>query len=284
VSDPSDQAFEVFQPHLRVIGGSHAGQRVPLRDHLLAGRDPSCGVYLAEAGVTRRHCEFFQAEHGWVLRDMGSRNASYVNGKRVDGGTHTLQHGDLVQVGHVSQTRLQVWLSPDEPQAGHPCAGCGKTIPLDLEQCWSCSLERKVSVGDALREVIGFRLTHWSLRSSPYGPALEDILDLIKHRHPDMAIAKCRHVLEQVVSDLFRDHIGDPGTRPLEQAIRDLSKADAIPRKIRALCEVVRELGNVGSHALPDAERLSARDAYLAAQALTLVLDWRMNGEPKTKG
>jgi hypothetical protein len=71
----------------------------------------------------------------------------------------------------------------------------------------------------------------------------------------------------------------------LESLIREAAKAGALPRKISALCEVVRELGNVGAHPIPDEEKVSHREAQLATTALLLIFEWynRAGGTPEQR-
>ena len=41
---------------------------------------------LTDNTVSRRHCELLPADDGgWILRDVGSANGTYVNGTRVNG-------------------------------------------------------------------------------------------------------------------------------------------------------------------------------------------------------
>ncbi len=50
--------------------------------------------------VSRRHCELNAEEEGLKLRDLGSRNGTYINGQRVD---QTVLHpGDNIQIGPVT--------------------------------------------------------------------------------------------------------------------------------------------------------------------------------------
>jgi hypothetical protein len=61
---------------------------------------PTHDVAVADMGASREHAaiEFSEAARQHVLRDLDSRNGSYVNGVRVDRLT-PLQTGDLVRIG-----------------------------------------------------------------------------------------------------------------------------------------------------------------------------------------
>jgi hypothetical protein len=91
---------------------------------------------------------------------------------------------------------------------------------------------------------------------------------------PDMALAKARVLLERIAVTLFDKTVGKVGTRPLDALLRELSKSGILPRKVYCLCEVVRELGNVGVHPILDDEKVTHREAQISLLALLLVVEW----------
>src|SRR6266545_4416117 len=52
----------------------------------LIGRDPGCQLRVDDPKVSRRHAEVAWTEGGWVLRDLGSSNGTYLDGERVEPG------------------------------------------------------------------------------------------------------------------------------------------------------------------------------------------------------
>jgi hypothetical protein len=66
-------------------------------DSTFVGRDPDCRVFLDGVAVSRRHAEIRRTDTGFVIRDLGSLNGTYVNGERVD--ESTLKNNDVVQFG-----------------------------------------------------------------------------------------------------------------------------------------------------------------------------------------
>lgn len=52
-------------------------------DRLVVGSADECDLVLARPGVSRRHCEVVRSRLGWRVRDLGSTNGTYVNGRRV---------------------------------------------------------------------------------------------------------------------------------------------------------------------------------------------------------
>lgn len=83
---------------LVVQRGPNAGSRFLLdADMVTAGRHPDSDVFLDDVTVSRRHAEFRRGAEGFVVRDVGSLNGTYVNRDRVD--EVSLSNGDEVQVG-----------------------------------------------------------------------------------------------------------------------------------------------------------------------------------------
>jgi hypothetical protein len=66
----------------------------------LVGRDPECEISHADPRLSRRHAEFRVTSEGVRLRDLGSRNGTLVNGRRVD--EIVLTPGDIVQIAHLT--------------------------------------------------------------------------------------------------------------------------------------------------------------------------------------
>ena len=79
------------------------------------GRSRACAVQIAETTVSRQHAVFVVELGSVRLRDLGSSNGTYVNGKRVDG-SQALSDGDRVVVGEAELiVRILAPLGPAEP-------------------------------------------------------------------------------------------------------------------------------------------------------------------------
>ncbi|UNX53157.1 FHA domain-containing protein [Georgenia sp. TF02-10] len=117
---PDDAAaVEALPPSsalLIVQRGPNAGARFLLdSERTTAGRHPSSDIFLDDVTVSRRHAEFLGVESGFVVRDVGSLNGTYVNRERID--TATLRAGDEVQIG-----KYRLTYHPS-PQRGEAAAG-----------------------------------------------------------------------------------------------------------------------------------------------------------------
>jgi hypothetical protein len=63
------------------VGG---GDPIPLlKPKLLVGRREECDVILRFSNVSAHHCQMAVEQGYWFVKDMGSRNGTKVNGKRV---------------------------------------------------------------------------------------------------------------------------------------------------------------------------------------------------------
>ena len=69
---------------------------------VLVGRDPGCAVVLADPTVSRRHAQLEVEADACRIRDLGSSNGTYANGRAVT--STRLHEGDTVTFGlHVVQ-------------------------------------------------------------------------------------------------------------------------------------------------------------------------------------
>jgi pSer/pThr/pTyr-binding forkhead associated (FHA) protein len=84
---------------LIVRSGTQAGDAFALRDQLTRlGRHPDSEISLDDITVSRRHAEVERTENGYVVRDAGSLNGTYLNAERIDDEV-VLRQGDELQVG-----------------------------------------------------------------------------------------------------------------------------------------------------------------------------------------
>jgi len=83
---------------LVVKRGPNAGSRFLLdADLTTAGRHPDSDIFLDDVTVSRRHAEFLREGDGFLVRDVGSLNGTYLNRERIEAAG--LAGGDEVQIG-----------------------------------------------------------------------------------------------------------------------------------------------------------------------------------------
>ena len=84
---------------LLVKRGPGAGSRFVLEQDLVtAGRHPESDIFLDDVTVSRRHAEVARSGDGYVVRDTGSLNGTYLNRERIERDM-PLTNGDELQVG-----------------------------------------------------------------------------------------------------------------------------------------------------------------------------------------
>jgi len=62
------------------------------------GRRGDCDLCIPLGDVSRRHCQLDRNDDVLQIRDLGSRNGTFLNGEQVNGET-TVKPGDYLQIG-----------------------------------------------------------------------------------------------------------------------------------------------------------------------------------------
>jgi ABC-type multidrug transport system ATPase subunit/pSer/pThr/pTyr-binding forkhead associated (FHA) protein/ABC-type multidrug transport system permease subunit len=100
------------------------GLRLPVEATLEFGRDPSCAVPLDDERVSWRHLRIEPHDGQLALRDLDSKNGTFLNGRRMDPGPVYVGVDALVQVGG-TRARLRRALLD-----GHEGQGSFRRIPI----------------------------------------------------------------------------------------------------------------------------------------------------------
>lgn len=79
---------------------------------LVIGRGKECATVLPGPNVSRQHCRLSRAESGWILRDLGSKNGTFLNGTRA--AEAPLSEQDVVRVGECVGIMANVEPGPDD--------------------------------------------------------------------------------------------------------------------------------------------------------------------------
>ncbi len=73
----------------------------PLMSETLLGRSPDNTVAIPDDTVSSRHGRLIFSRGSWTIEDLGSRNGTFVNGRRVTSRAR-LNYGDVMALGGVS--------------------------------------------------------------------------------------------------------------------------------------------------------------------------------------
>ena len=115
---PSDRGESTMNYVLQVVRGRSASTTLKLADGVTSiGRHDDCLIRIKSSQVSRRHCEVFEVSDKLTIRDLGSSNGTFVNGKKV-AGQQVLKPGDELTVGAVT---LRVAKLGQPVAAGQPC-------------------------------------------------------------------------------------------------------------------------------------------------------------------
>ena len=83
---------------LVVKRGDNAGSKFALQAEVTtAGRHPDSHIFLDDITVSRRHAEIARTPAGYVVRDVGSLNGTYLNRERIE--EASIANGDELQIG-----------------------------------------------------------------------------------------------------------------------------------------------------------------------------------------
>jgi pSer/pThr/pTyr-binding forkhead associated (FHA) protein len=96
---------------LRIQSGQLAGTAVPVQDSsVILGRGKNVAVRLSDEGSSRQHAEIFKVGALHFIRDLSSRNGTFVNSRRIT--ESILREGDQIRIGDTVMLFLERADSP----------------------------------------------------------------------------------------------------------------------------------------------------------------------------
>jgi pSer/pThr/pTyr-binding forkhead associated (FHA) protein len=101
-NNPSNDIADYWQ--LVAIGDWLVGQRFPIRQHIVMGRDASCDLSIPGTHLSRQHAELAIVAGNLEVRDLGSTNGTFVNDKKIS--SAVLKTGDIIRFD-VLEFRIQ---------------------------------------------------------------------------------------------------------------------------------------------------------------------------------
>jgi len=91
----------VMEFQLVVLRGKSAATALKLGDGVTtAGRHDECQLRIKSSEVSRKHCQFFEKNGMLMVKDLGSANGTFLNGKKIEG-QRVLEPGDELTLGPV---------------------------------------------------------------------------------------------------------------------------------------------------------------------------------------
>ena len=72
-----------MQVLLRISNGKSNVRKVRIQADTIIGRSPDCQLKVASSQISRRHCQILVRDTVVAIKDLGSANGTYVNGRQV---------------------------------------------------------------------------------------------------------------------------------------------------------------------------------------------------------
>lgn len=108
--------------YLKVIKGFEEGKVIPLsEEEMTLGRADENDIVIRVAEVSRKHAVLSKQQEGYLLRDLGSTNGTFVDRKRI-GGKYLLKPGDTIMLGDAVHLRYGSELETVDPLEDTPPA------------------------------------------------------------------------------------------------------------------------------------------------------------------
>ena len=93
------EELSVLASHsLIFVGGDRNGERMPMLKRITVGRKDFNNICLPSLQVSGEHCEIYFENEKFIIRDTGSVNGTFVNGRKVRNQV-ILKHGDMITIG-----------------------------------------------------------------------------------------------------------------------------------------------------------------------------------------
>jgi pSer/pThr/pTyr-binding forkhead associated (FHA) protein len=139
-----------MEVRLVILHGEHQGREIPLPETMfLIGRDDQCHLRPHCPRVSRRHCAIATWAGKVRVRDLHSRNGTFLNGQRIAGEV-AVEDGDQLRVG-TQVFAVQIKHVPGE-LVGAPIKSEGEVdwllqSPASVESLSAATATREFSLG-----------------------------------------------------------------------------------------------------------------------------------------
>jgi pSer/pThr/pTyr-binding forkhead associated (FHA) protein len=106
---------------LVVQTGKYQGKRIKIPEReVLIGRDDTAGIRIGSDDVSRQHCRLTATPNGLLVRDLGSRNGTFVDGVPIGNTSEILlRPGGTLTVGPMTFQLLAPGTKPVAPLNGN---------------------------------------------------------------------------------------------------------------------------------------------------------------------
>jgi serine/threonine protein kinase len=140
--EEATQLMPSVSAQLLIASGQMVGREFALVGEVRIGRGIDNDIVLPDLQVSGRHAHIAASDAGVILTDLGSRNGTYVNGRRVRE-PYRLQDRDRIRVGQTEMLFIKEHdtAAPRDSVvrvSSRPCPACGAAVPGGSLFCPGC--------------------------------------------------------------------------------------------------------------------------------------------------
>lgn len=141
-----------MQYRLVVVRGRSAAPAITLGGGVtVAGRQGDCQLRIASSQVSRRHCQFFEQKGYLIVKDLGSSNGTFVNGKKIQG-QRVLEDQDVLKIGPI-EFRVEKTATPEAAGAAQTPGGGKKAADTAVGPAVAEPSDGAIPFDDAVIEI-----------------------------------------------------------------------------------------------------------------------------------
>lgn len=145
ITHPSSRNAAMLAHILEIQNGKYQGRRVRIVDaDVVVGRDETAKIRIGSSDVSRLHCSLSALASGILVKDLGSSNGTFVNGRPIEEPT-IMRPGDTLTVGPMT---LKFIVAPDGKAVAKPAKSADENLTDDDIASWLTDDAIPVASGD----------------------------------------------------------------------------------------------------------------------------------------
>ena len=134
------------KPLLEIQSGKHKGRKIRITDlETIIGRGDDAKIRISSKDVSRHHCILIATSAGILVKDLGSSNGTFVNGRPVENEV-LLQSGGTLAIGPMIFKLL------------------GTNIPADTPEDVKITIQSPAQLADSLSDA---EIASWLIENDP---------------------------------------------------------------------------------------------------------------------
>jgi pSer/pThr/pTyr-binding forkhead associated (FHA) protein len=191
---------------LVVLAGAKEGLEIPLKkEKFLIGRAKECALRAGSEAISRRHCAIIRRETGFTVRDLGSRNGTYVNDEKISKEV-PIKEGDELRVGPL-KFRVDAVQTKEAAAAGTPPPTGAKPRKQPPVKDVADVVNRTISLSDSATED---DVTRWLLDSPGDSPEMLKETRTLKAEETSMTLNRAAIAGESSTIEDISKLTGEP--------------------------------------------------------------------------